>query len=187
MSNTAQVDKDRLYFTQYNGKFPTRCPLCTEQKILRQCRIFHNFPALWRHIKLEHIGIPESQMKEISGILNSVYTAYQWNMFPKWEFDDGKIKKTTTSSSILIDGRTPRKDSQEKIVHIARMLINQSQSYPLFNSKQLDAIVQVVIGPVDPRTIQKYTDWVKTYSTKDIHVGMYVVSDFCERILGDAR
>ena len=180
MSNKKPVDKDRLYFTQYNGKFPTRCPLCTEQKILRQCRTFHNFPALWRHIKLEHIGIPESQMKEISGILNSVYTAYQWNMFPKWEFDDGKIKKTTTSSSITHHGISKRIDFQERLEKIAKMLRLQSTFYPKFKERHLRLFIEKSIGYHDPRTMENYFEFVVGHSKRDNENGTYVVSSFCD-------
>ncbi len=110
-------------------------------------------------------------------------------MFPNWAYGVEKVQNTTTSSSssILIDGRPPRRDRRDKITEISRMLITQSSSYPLFTSKMISGIVKVVLGPVDPRTIQSYTDWVINYSAKDNRLGMYDVSDFCERILEDVN
>ena len=117
MSYDYQIDKDRLYFTQCNDTILLKCPECTSTKIPRQCKIFHNFPALWIHLKHEHNDILESRMDEIIQVLNDVFKAFKWNMFPKWEYSEFIPK--TSSSSILIDGRTPRIDMLENLEKIA--------------------------------------------------------------------
>ena len=72
-----------------------KCPECTSTKILRQCKIFHNFPALWWHLKQNHNDIFEIRMNEIILVLNNMFKASQWNMFPKWEYSEF-IPNTTT-------------------------------------------------------------------------------------------
>ena len=178
MSNDHSIDKDRLYFTQCNDTILLRCPECTSTKILRQCKIFHNFPAVWWHIKQDHKDILESRLQEIIQVLNSLFKAYKWNMFPKWAYSEAK-SETTTSSSVLIDGHPPRIDSQGKIVEIAKLLKTQSELYPNFKPKPLKAIVKVILGPVDSRTMGKYVDCVIRYSTPDKIKGEYDVTQFC--------
>jgi len=108
MSNDDSIDKDRLHFTQCNDTILLRCPECTSTKILRHCKIFHNFPSVWWHIKQDHKDILESRRDEIIQVLNCIFKAYKWNIFPKWAFSEAKIELATTSSSILMDGRQPK-------------------------------------------------------------------------------
>ncbi len=181
MSNDDSIDKDRLYFTQCNDTILLRCPECTSTKILRHCKIFHNFPGVWWHIKQDHKDILESRLEEIIQVLNSLFKAYKWNMFPKWAFSEAK-SDTTTSSSVLIDGRPPRIDSWGKIIEIAKLLKNQSELYPFFKPKQLKVIVKVVLGPVDSRTLKKYIDCVIKNSKPDKIKGVYDVTQFCNNV-----
>ena len=179
MSYDDSLDKDRLYFTQCNDTFPNRCPECTSTKILRHCKIYHNFPAVWKHIKQDHKDILESRLDEIAYVENYVFKAYKWNMFPKWEFSEAKIKPTTTSSSILFDGMPPRIDVIEKLQKIACLFKMQSKDYPIFKQKQLLGLIKVILGNVDERTKKKYFHCVTSNSKPDKIHGVYDVTQFC--------
>jgi len=181
LSYDDSLDKDRLYFTQCNDCILFKCPECTSTKILRQCKIFHNFPALWRHLKQDHNDILESRMNEIIQVLKHVFKAFQWNMFPKWEYSEF-IPKTTTSSSILIDGKSPRIDVLENLEKIAGLLKTQSEHFPTFKPRLLSILVEKAIGPRDDRIKKKYIDCVTKYSEKDKIHGIYVVTEFCEKL-----
>jgi len=176
MSNDHSIDKDRLYFTQCNNTILLRCPECTSTKILRQCKIFHNFPAVWWHIKQDHNDILESRLQEIIQVLNSLFKAYKWNMFPKWAYFEAKSE--TTTSSLLFDGKAPRADVLARLKDIAHFF-KVSQFYPNFRRLQVLALISVVIGKVDSRTQKKYFDCVTTNSTPDKIKGEYDVTQFC--------
>ena len=179
MTLSDQLDKDRLFFTQCSDLILFRCPECTSTKIIRHCKIFHNFPSLWRHIKQDHNDILESRLDEVIQVLNCLFKAFKWNMLPKWAFSEAKIEPTTTSSSILFDGKPPRIDVQEKLQKIGRLFKMQSQFYPNFKRKQVLGIIKVIIGNVDERTKKKYFDCVTKNSTPDKIKGEYDVTQFC--------
>jgi len=181
LSYDDSLDKDRLYFTQCNDPFPNRCLECTSTKILRHCKIYRNFPAVWRHLKQDHNDILESRMDEIIQILNHTFKAFQGKMFPTWEFSEKS--KTTTSSSILMDGLIPRGDRLAKLGKIANLLKLQSEHFPKFKRKFLLFLMDKVLGPCDPRTKKKYIDCVLRYSKKDNVNVNYDVTGFCD-ILG---
>jgi len=180
MSNDHSIDKDRLYFTQCNNTILLRCPECTSTKILRQCKIFHNFPAVWWHIKQYHKDILESRLQEIIQVLNSLFKAYKWNMFPKWAYFEAKSE--TTSSSLLFNGKAPRVDVFARLQDLGRLLKGQSAFYPNFKQKQVLGLIKVISGNVDERTQKKYFDCVTSYSEKDIVHGVYDVTQFCNII-----
>ena len=178
MSYDDSLDKDRLYFTQCNDSFPNRCLECTSTKILRHCKIYHNFPAVWRHLKQDHNDILESRMNEIIQVLNDVFKAYKWNMFPKWAYSEAKIKPTTTSSSILFDGKPPRIDVLERLRNLASLFKGQSEWYPNFKEKQVFGLIKVILGNADQRTKKKYFDCVTSNSKPDKIHGVYNVTQF---------
>ena len=178
MSYDDSLDKDRLYFTQCNDTILLKCPECTSTKILRQCKIYHNFPAVWRHLKQDHTDILESRMNEIIQVLNDVFKAYKWNMFPKWEYSEAKIRPATTSSSILFDGKPARIDVQEKLQKIGRLFKMQSKDYPIFKQKQVFGLIKVILGNADQRTKKKYFECVRKYSIPDKIHGVYNVTQF---------
>jgi len=182
LSYDDSLDKDRLYFTQCNDSFPNRCLECTSTKILRHCKIYHNFPAIWRHLKQDHNDILESRMNEIILVLNDVFKAYKWNMFPKWEYSEAKIRPTTTSSSILFDGKPPRIDVLERLRELARLFKGQSEWYPNFKEKQVFGLIKVILGLADQRTKKKYFECVRKYSTPDKIKGQYDVTQFCKEL-----
>jgi len=182
MSNDSSLDKDRLHFTQCNDTILFRCPECTSTKIQRHCKIFNNFPAVWWHIKQDHKDILESRRDEVIQVLNCVFKAYKWNMFPKWAYSEAKIELATTSSSVLFDGKPPRIDVREKLQKIGRLLKVQSQFYPNFKRKQVFGLIKVIIGNVDSRTKKKYFECVTKNSTPDKIKGEYDVTQFCNII-----
>jgi len=176
-----QLDKEPLYFTQCNDTFPNRCPECTSTKILRHCKIYHNFPAVWKHIKQDHKDILESRLDEISHVENCLFKAYKWNMFPKWEFSEAKIEPTTTSSSILFDGKPARIDVLEKLQEIARVYKRSSDCHKL-NQKQVTNWANAVLKHPDLRTLEKYVKCVTSNSKPDKIKGEYDVTQFCNKV-----
>jgi len=180
LSYVDSLDKDRLYFTQCNDTILLKCPECTSVKNLRHCKIFQNFPALWWHLKQDHNDILESRMDEIIKVLNHIFKAFQWNMFPKWEYSE--FSPAATSSSILMDGRSPRKDRLMNLVEIAKLFKIQSENYPIFKPKLLSSLVKAVLGPTDPRTEKKYVDCIISYCGKDKIRGLYDVTQFCKEL-----
>jgi len=176
MSNGSTLDKDRLYFTQCNDTILLRCPECTSTKILRQCKIFHNFPGVWWHIKQDHKDILESRRDEVIQVLNCIFKAYKWNMFPKWAYSEAK--KTTTSSSILFDGKPPRIDVMEKLQEIARVYKRSSDCHKL-NQRQVTNWANAVLKHPDSRTLEKYVKCVTSNSKPDKIKGEYDVTQFC--------
>jgi len=181
MSNDDSIDKDRLYFTQCNDTILLRCPECTSTQILRHCKIFHNFPAVWWHIKQDHKDILESRLEEIIQVLNCLFKAYKWNMFLKWAYSEAKLN-TTTSSSILMDGRPPRIDRQENLKKIASLFKTQSELYPNFRKKNIRVLIEKAIELHDPRTMKLYFDSVTSHSKPDKIKGFYDVTQFCNKV-----
>ena len=118
-------------------------------------------------------------MNEIILVLNNMFKASQWNMFPKWEYSEF-IPNTTTWSCILVDGRPPRIDMLENLEKIAKMLKTQSELFPKFKPVHLSILVEKTIGPRDNRTKKKYIDCITRYSKKDTIHGVYDVTEFCE-------
>jgi len=180
LSYDDSLDKDRLYFTQCNDTILLKCPECTSTKILRQCKIYHNFPALWCHIKRDHKDILESRLDEVIQVLNCIFKAYKWNMFPKWTYSEAIIKPTTTSS-ILFDGRTPRPDVDRKLQKIAK-IYKISCDFPNLNQKQVTNWAFAVLGHPDSRTLKKYVQCVTNNSTPDKIKGQYDVTQFCKEL-----
>jgi len=180
MSNGSSLDKDRLYFTQCNDTIHLRCPECTSTKILRQCKNFHNFPGVWWHIKQDHRDILESRRDEVIQVLNCIFKAYKWNMFPKWAYSEAKSE--TTTSSLLFNGKEPRADVLARLQDICRLFKLQSQFYPSFKQKQVFGLIKVVLENVDERTKKKYFDCVTSYSKPDKVKGEYDVTQFCSMV-----
>jgi len=177
---TDLVDKDGLLFTQCSDIIYLRCPICAKiKKVLRQCKIFKKFPSLWIHIKREHSDLPPAQLEEITQVVNGIFKAFKLQMLPKWEYSEAKIEPTTSSSSILFDGRPPRIDVIEKIQKIGRLFKGQSKDYPSFKQKQVLGLIKVILGNVDERTKKKYFDCVTSNSIADRNYGVYDVTQFC--------
>jgi len=183
LSIDSQIDKDRLLFTQNNSPIRLRCPECVRTtKILRHCRIFKNLPSLWWHIKRDHGNFANLlfDADAIVTVLGAISKAKEWGIIP--EPTPVYVEPTTTSSSILIDGRPPRTDMLEKLEKIGILLKLQSEIYPKFKPKLLSLILEQILGPVVPRTKKKYIDCITRYSKKDKIRGLYDVTEFCENL-----
>ena len=167
------IDKDRLYFSQFNGDFAVRCPICIDiKKIIRHCKIFRNFHAVWCHVKRDHQDLPQADVNEVIQIFNSLFDAIRRQIIPT----------TTSSSSGKIDSYF-RRDKHEKLIQIANLLKDQSQLYPNYKIKQLMRLIGVVLGPVDERTRRKYLDIVISLSEKNIRNGTINVTEFCNLLI----
>jgi len=180
LSNDSEVNKERLYFAQCNEDFFIRCPFCTKtKKYLGQCKIFKNLQSLWRHLKKEHLDIPESELNEIIHVLNNIFQGFKWHMFPTWAYSE---KPKTTSSSFLLGNKKIRNDEHEKLEEIANLLKTQSEHFPKFKPKFLTFLVEEVLGPCDIRTKKKYIENVTRFSKKDMIHGIYDVTEFCKKL-----
>ena len=117
-------------------------------------------------------------MDGIIKVLNDGFKAFKWNMFPKLEYSEDKIE-TTTTSSILFDGKPPRIDVLERLRDLARLFKGQSEWYPHFKEKQDFGLIKVILENADLRTKKKYFECVRKYSTPDKIHGVYNVTQFC--------
>jgi len=187
MSYDNSVDKDRLDFTQFNGNFPIRCPICNEiVKVIRHSKVYRNFHACWCHIKRDHNDIPKLKLNQVIHIFNILFQAIKGQIIPEWVYSKTIISETptATSSSILIDGHAPRIDQWGKIIEIATFLRAASEYYPDFHSMEIIKIIRQAAGVRDSRTIQRYFDCVTNYSKKDYNKGEYNVREFCKKVIG---
>ncbi len=172
MSNDNLIDKDRLYFTQFNGNFPVRCPICIDfKKIIRHCKVFRNMHAAWCHIRLDHKNDPKPDVDKVIKIFNSLYDSIKLGIIPCI---------TSSSSSSSTQNETGfRRDMYEKLEKIGVLLERQSELYPNFRIKPLSKFIGVVLGQVDDRTRKKYLDIIISKSEKDIVLGLIDVTQFC--------
>jgi len=171
LNNYDPLDKDRLYFTQFNGDFAVRCPICIDiKKIIRHCKVFRNMHAVWCHVRKDHKNEPKPDVDKIIEIFNSIYDAIK----------QGIIPSSTTSSS----QNEPhfRRDMHEKLGKIGILLEGQSELYPNFRINQLSKLIRVILGQVDDRTRQKYLEIIISKSKKDIVHGLIDVTQFCNTI-----
>lgn len=186
MSYGTTLDKNRLYFTQNNTPIRLRCPACVlNNKSIRHCKIYKNLPALWCHLKKYHDKIAYRQFntEDVIQLLNSISKAIELKIIPESkQFEEKPIAATT--SSILINGKVPRKDVQENLKKISELLVTQSEHFPKFKHKLLSVLIEKAIGVKDHRIHKKYLNCIMGYSEKDKIHGMYDVRKFCEE-LGD--
>jgi len=169
LNNYYPLDKDRLYFTQFNGDFPVRCPICIDiKKIIRHCKVFRNMHAAWCHVRRDHKNEPKPDVDRIIEIFNSLFDSIM----------QGIIPGTTTSSSSQNRSHF-RRDMHEKLGKIANLLKIQSELFPNFKIKQLMGIIKAVLGKVDDRTRKKYLEIMISMSEKDIVHGRIDVTQFC--------
>jgi hypothetical protein len=169
LSKGIQLDKQRLLFTQFNGDFAVRCPICLDiKKIIRHCKVYRNFHAAWCHVKRDHNNEPKPELDRVIETFNSIFDYIK----------KGVIPYAATSSSANQSGF--RRDMHQKLVNIAVLLKGQSNSYPAdFKIKQLFGLIKVVLGKVDDRTRKKYLDIIISMSEKNIQNGTINVIQFC--------
>jgi len=73
---------------------------------------------------------------------------------------------TTSSSSILVDGKRPRKDVLLNLARIADELFIEKE-FPYLKNSQIKECINIVLFRADERTFNKYYDTIINYSTKD--------------------
>lgn len=81
------------------------------------------------------------------------------------------LHTTTSTSSILYDGKPARRDIIEKLARIIHELENFTD-YPCFKEQQIIQTIQNHVGK-DSRTQKKFFECVKDYSTKNYQNGTY--------------
>ncbi|MEX0763998.1 MAG: hypothetical protein WD033_02365 [Nitrosopumilaceae archaeon] len=182
MTLDSTLDKHCVDFAHNYTKIRVKCPECVRTiKGDNHVRVFKNLAGLWWHFKNEHGIITNSlfSTESVKEILRNIAKALDLGMFA--DAADCELN-TTTSSSLLYDGRPPRSDVLIKLKEIADLLRIQSEIYPFFGTKLLLTLIKVKLGPVDERTMKKYFDCITSYSTKNIHDGTYDVTGFCAKL-----
>ena len=66
------------------------------------------------------------------------------------------------TTSLLFEGREPRKDVLNKLKDIEEAL-NSDNSYPNFHINEIHRIIKSVLGNVDDRTVKKYVNCIKDF------------------------
>lgn len=185
MTLDSTLDKHCVDFAHSYAKIRVRCPEC--YRIIKgknHVRVFKNLAGLWWHFKNEHGDVSNSQFNTdmIKEILRNISKALELGMFAD-AIDCEVNQNTTTSSSLLYDGRPPRKDVLIKLKEIANLLKLQSEVYPFFKTGLLTRVIERILGKIDPRTFKKYYDCITNYSIKNWQNGTYDVSVFCNMLV----
>lgn len=76
---------------------------------------------------------------------------------------NSQTQTTTSSTSLLFDGTTPRKDCLEKLSDIA-ISFSEQDDFPSIKIKIIKEVIKSNVGK-DPRTQKKYFECIKQYST----------------------
>lgn len=177
MTLEPSLHKQRGDFSHNYKKIRIKCPECIRTiKGRNHVKVYKNLAGLWRHIRHEHGEIVNSvfNIKQIREVLTSIAIAIEWGMLSdSWAID------TTTSLSILYNGKRPRTDVRIKLQEIAYLLKIQSEIYPIYRLKLLSTLVAKVLGSVDNRTFKNYIDCVISASEADKMHGTYNVTGFC--------
>ena len=180
MNNGDSLDKHRDFAHNYT-RIRLRCPECVRTtKGKNHVKLFRNLAGLWWHFKNEHGIITNSlfSTESLKEVLRNIAKALELGMFAD-AIDYEVNHDATTSSSLLYDGRPPRKDVLIKLKEIADLLRIQSGVYPSFRTKQLSTLIGVKLGPADERTRRKYFDCIASHSTKNMQDGTFDVTNFC--------
>lgn len=180
MTVEPSLHKERVDFAHNYTKIRLKCPECIRiTKGVNHVRVYDNIPGLWRHIRQEHGEIFNLQLTtdRIKEVLKNIALAIDWRMLPDYD----KPVDTTTSLSILYNGKKPRRDVLNNLGEIANLLKMQSELYPFFKTKLLIRLIEDKIGNRDARTMKNYFDCVTKYSVKNMQNGTYDVSDFGEK------
>lgn len=86
------------------------------------------------------------------------------------------LQTTTSSTSLLFDGKKPRKDTLHKLARIATILQNLDE-YPNFRRSQLIKVIKGIIKG-DIRTEKKYLKCIEDYSIPNTQSGKFNVRSF---------
>ena len=87
------------------------------------------------------------------------------------------LEASSTSSSLLFDGKKPRHDVWLRLATIAHVLFDQ-ECYPIFKKNHLKRIVKEAIEQKDDRTIKKYLNCIMNYSKINRINGVIDVKNF---------
>ena len=87
------------------------------------------------------------------------------------------LSKTSSSTSLLFNGRSPRVDVMKKLATIAFGFRSQ-EMYPNFSPIAIMEIIRGVVGHCDDRTEKKYLHCVLDHSAKNGSNGTYNVDIF---------
>lgn len=181
MTLELSLDKQRVDFSHNYTKIRIKCPECIRTiKGQNHVKVYKNLAGLWRHIKLEHgeISNLEFNTNLIKEILKHISLAIKFGMFPGM---DEIVDNTTTSLSIIYDGKPARIDVRNKLKEIAEIMKGQSSMYPDFKTDNILAYMKIVLGNSDERTKKRYFDCITNYSNKNWQNGTYNVTAFCEQ------
>ena len=181
MTLEPSLHKQRVDFSHNYTIIRIKCPECFRTiKGKNHVRIYKNLSGLWRHIKLEHgeISNLEFNTNLIRDVLKHIALAIEWGMFPGVNESE---HNTTTSLSIIYDGKPARRDVSNKLKEIAEIMKGQSDMYPDFKIVNILAYMKIVLGNSDERTKKKYFDCITSYSVKNMHNGTFDVTGFCEK------
>lgn len=91
------------------------------------------------------------------------------------------LEASSTSSSLLFDGKKPRHDVWLRLATIAHVLFDQ-ECYPIFKKNHLKRIVKEAIEQKDDRTIKKYLNCIMNYSKINRINGIIDVKNFYRSI-----
>lgn len=91
------------------------------------------------------------------------------------------LEASSTSSSLLFDGKKPRHDVWLRLATIAHVLFDQ-ECYPIFKKNHLKRIVKEAIEQKDDRTIRKYLNCIMNYSKINRINGIIDVKNFYRSI-----
>ena len=181
MIDGSGLDKHRVDFAHNYTRIRLRCPECVRTvKGKNHVKLFKNTAGLWWHFKKEHGQVSNSlfMTEDVKEVLRAISKAQSWGMFADVTADNCN---TTTSSSLLYDGRPPRKDVLIRLEEIANLLKSQSAFYPSFSHNHLLGLLsKVALKQVDERTLKKYMNCITSYSVKNIQNGTFNVSKFCQ-------
>lgn len=92
-----------------------------------------------------------------------------------------------STSSLLFDGKEPRKDVLLKLEKIASA-ISFDEHFPIFSRWEVEKIVKNILGNVDERTLMKYNNCIKNYiemtrGQKFHYYAQYNMTGFKEAVL----
>lgn len=178
MTLEPSLHKERVDFSHNYTKIRIKCPECIRTiKGVNHVRVYDNIPGLWRHIRQDHGEISNLQLTtdRIKEVLKNIVLAIEWRILPDYD----KAVDTTSSLSILYNGRSARRDVLDNLKEIAKIMKCQSAIYPNFSTDNIFAYIKVVLGNVDVRTKKKYFKCIVNYSLTNKQNGTYDVTDFC--------
>jgi hypothetical protein len=144
---------------------------------------------------MTEIKIPQELYKEFSFNLDVKYNNnselkeknQQLEINSLFRIGLNEIKRsmqTTSSTSLLYNGKPPRIDVLYNLAKIAFLFNNQKNCYPNFKPLQIIGLIKVGLGleHPDPRTVEKYLKCIRANSVRDNLNGVINVETFFSQI-----